>query len=101
MVLENRFIKFNEFLRLRADSHAQYEIRVFADIMLDTLKKWVPITYEAFMDYRVGGTEVSAKGKNIIQKLIKNENISLEESGLSKREWNELMEAFEIKDKLI
>jgi len=50
------------FLRLRADHHAQYEIRVYADIMLDTLKKWVPITHEAFMDYRVGGTEVSAKG---------------------------------------
>jgi thymidylate synthase (FAD) len=32
------------FLRLRADSHAQYEIRVYADIMLDTVKKWVPIT---------------------------------------------------------
>jgi thymidylate synthase (FAD) len=89
------------FLRLRADSHAQYEIRVYADIMLDTLKKWVPITYEAFMDYRVGGTEVSAKGKNIIQKLIKGENISPDDSGLSKREWNELMEAFELKDKLI
>ena len=59
------------FLRLRADSHAQYEIRVYADIMLDTVKKWVPITYDAFMDYRVGGTEVSAKGKLIIQKLIK------------------------------
>ena len=58
------------FLRLRADSHAQYEIRVYADIMLDTVKKWVPITYDAFMDYRVGGTEVSAKGKVIIQKLI-------------------------------
>ena len=41
------------FLRLRADSHAQYEIRVYADIMLNTLKKWVPTTYEAFMDYRV------------------------------------------------
>ena len=89
------------FLRLRADSHAQYEIRVYADIMLDTLKKWVPITYEAFMDYRVGGTEVSAKGKLIIQKLIKGEKISLEDSGLSKREWNELMEAFELKDKMI
>src|SRR6056300_1787757 len=89
------------FLRLRADTHAQYEIRVYADIMLDTLKKWVPITYEAFMDYRVGGTEVSAKGKNIIQKLIKGENISPDDSGLSKREWNELMEAFELKDKLI
>ena len=35
------------FLRLRADSHAQYEIRVYADIMLDTVKKWVPITYDA------------------------------------------------------
>ena len=89
------------FLRLRADHHAQYEIRVYADIMLETLKKWVPITYEAFMDYRVGGTEVSAKGKLIIQKLIKGENISMENSGLSKREWNELMEAFNIEEKII
>ena len=53
------------------------------------------------MDYRVGGTEVSGKGKLVIQKLIKGENISMEDSGLSKREWNELMEAFNLKDKLI
>jgi len=65
------------------------------------LKKWVPITYEAFMDYRVGGTEVSAKGKYIIQKLIKGENISIDDSGLSKREWNELMETFELRDKIL
>jgi len=89
------------FLRLRADDHAQYEIRAYADVMLDTVKKWVPITYEAFMDYRVGGTEVSAKGKLVIQKLIKGQNITIEESGLTKREWNELMEAFDLKDKLI
>ncbi len=89
------------FLRLRADHHAQYEIRAYAEVMLDTLKKWVPITYEAFMDYRVGGTEVSAKGKSIIQKLIKGEKVSMEETGLSKREWNELMIAFELKDKVI
>jgi len=89
------------FLRLRADRHAQYEIRAYADAMLDTVKKWVPITYEAFMDYRVGGTEVSAKGKIIIQKLIKGENVSIDDTGLSKREWNELMEAFDLKDKLI
>ena len=69
--------------------------------MLDTLKKWVPITYEAFMDYRVGGTEVSSKGKLVLQKLIKGEQVSMESSGLSKREWNELMEAFNLKDKLI
>ena len=89
------------FLRLRADSHAQYEIRAYADVMLNTLKKWVPTTYEAFMDYRVGGTEVSAKGKIVIQKMIKGENISIEQSGLSKREWNELMTTFNLKDKLI
>ena len=89
------------FLRLRADDHAQYEIRAYATTMLDTLKKWVPTTYEAFMDYRVGGTEVSAKGKSIIQKLIKGEKVSIEDSELSKREWNELMIAFDLKDKLI
>ena len=89
------------FLRLRVDLHAQYEIRAYADAMLDTLKKWVPITYEAFMDYRVGGTEVSAKGKLVLRKLIKNEKISMDQSGLSKREWNELMEAFEMKDKVV
>ncbi len=84
------------FLRLRADHHAQYEIRAYADAMLDTLKKWVPITYEAFMDYRVGGTELSAKGKVIIEKIINKDNVSLEESGLSKREWNELMDTFNL-----
>ncbi len=89
------------FLRLRADDHAQYEIRTYADKMLDTLKKWVPITYEAFMDYRVGGTEVSSKGKSIIKKLIKGEKVTIEDSGLSKREWNELMIAFDLKDKVI
>ena len=89
------------FLRLRADQHAQYEIRAYADIMLDTLKKWVPTTYEAFMDYRVGGTEVSAKGKIVLQKLIKGDDIDVEQSGLSKREWNELMITFNLKDKLI
>tara|TARA_B100000424_G_scaffold252297_1_gene228493 strand:+ start:53 stop:1000 length:948 start_codon:yes stop_codon:yes gene_type:complete len=89
------------FLRLRADHHAQYEIRAYADTMLDTLKRWVPITYDAFLDYRVGGTEVSSKGKEVIKKLINGENISIDETDLSKREWNELMEAFNIKNKLI
>jgi thymidylate synthase (FAD) len=69
--------------------------------MLDTVKKWVPITYDSFMDYRVGGTEVSAKGKVIIKKLIKGEDVNVDDSGLSKREWNELMVAFNLKDRLI
>ena len=101
MVLENDLLNLMNFLRLRADSHAQYEIRAYADAMLNTLKEWVPITYDAFLDYRVGGSEVSSKGKLIIQKLIKGEKVEMESSGLSKREWNELMEAFNLKDKLI
>ena len=89
------------FLRLRADSHAQFEIRAYADVMLDTLKKWVPITFEAFMDYRVGGTELSSKGKSVLKDLISGKKIDIENSGLSKREWNELMSAFDLKEKII
>jgi thymidylate synthase (FAD) len=80
------------FLFLRADDHAQYEIRVYAQAMLDTVKKWVPITYQAFMDYRVGAAEISSKGLKVIKFMISGKEISQEESGLSKREWNELME---------
>ena len=89
------------FLRLRVDYHAQYEIRAYAEAMLNTLKRWVPITYESFMDYRVGGTEISSKGKIVLQKLISGKEITLEQSGLSKREWNELMDAFDLKNRMI
>ena len=89
------------FLRLRADSHAQYEIRVYAEAMLDTVKKWVPITHSAFMDYRVGAVHVSAKGKKVIQKMAKGEKVTFESSNLSKREWNELMSSFEFKEKIV
>ena len=84
------------FLALRADDHAQYEIRVYADAMLDIVKKWVPLTYEAFEDYRIGGTELSAKEVNLMRKLLKGEKVSFEEEGLSKREWSELQRKFDI-----
>ena len=89
------------FLFLRADSHAQYEIRVYADAMLETVKKWVPITHSAFLDYRVGAAHVSSKGKKVIQKMARGEKITYEDSGLSKREWNELMSSFEFKEKIV
>ena len=85
------------FLSLRADSHAQYEIRAYADVMINTLKKWVPITFDAFMDYRVGGMELSSKAKKVIQKMLKGEQCNFENSDLSKREWSELMESFDFK----
>ena len=89
------------FLSLRADNHAQYEIRAYADVMIESLKKWVPVTFDAFMDYRVGGMELSAKGKSVIQKLIKGEKCDFDSSSLSKREWNELMESFGFKEKIL
>ena len=89
------------FLSLRADSHAQYEIRAYANVMIDTLKKWVPITYVGFMDYRVGATEVSSKGKDVIRKMLKGEKCNFENSKLSKREWNELMTSFGFDEKII
>ena len=84
------------FLALRADDHAQYEIRVYADVMLDLVKKWVPLTYEAFEDYRMGGTELSAKEIKLMRKLLKGKKVSFEEEGLSKREWSELQRKFDL-----
>jgi thymidylate synthase (FAD) len=84
------------FLALRADAHAQYEIRVYADIILDIVKKWVPVTYEAFEDYRVGGTQLSAKEILILKKIIKGETVDPEVEGISKREWGELQKKFDL-----
>ncbi|MDE1903063.1 MAG: FAD-dependent thymidylate synthase [Alphaproteobacteria bacterium] len=81
------------FLSLRADAHAQYEIRVYAEAMIETLEKWVPITAEAFRQYRLGGAHLSANGLAVVKKLLAGEKVTQESSGLSKREWTELMEA--------
>ncbi|NBX73309.1 MAG: FAD-dependent thymidylate synthase [Alphaproteobacteria bacterium] len=80
------------FLRLRADSHAQYEIRVYAEVMLETLKRWVPLTHKAFMEYRMGAAQLSRTGLQVVQRLLAGESVSQENSGLTKREWAELQE---------
>lgn len=82
------------FLMLRADSHAQYEIRAYADVMIDVLKKWCPLAYEAFMEYRVGASHLSATGKDAIKRMLLGEKVTQENSGLTKREWGELVETF-------
>ena len=89
------------FLFLRGDSHAQYEIRVYAEKMLETVKKWVPITHAAFLDYRVGAAHLSSKGLKIVKSMINGNKISYEDSGLSKREWNELMEVIDKKNLIV
>ncbi len=80
------------FLSLRADLHAQYEIRVYAEAMLETVKRWVPMTCQAFLDYRLGGVHLSAKGLEVVKRLLDGSQVDQEDSGLSKREWRELME---------
>jgi thymidylate synthase (FAD) len=89
------------FLFLRGDSHAQYEIRVYAEKMLETVKKWVPITHAAFLDYRVGAAHLSSKGLKIVKSMINGNKVSYEDSGLSKREWNELMEVIDKKNLIV
>ncbi|MBT7956078.1 MAG: FAD-dependent thymidylate synthase [Rhodospirillaceae bacterium] len=83
------------FLSLRADAHAQYEIRVYADAMLETVKRWVPIAHKAFMQYRVGGIGLSAAALDVVKKMLAGEKVSQEDSGMSKREWRELMATLE------
>jgi len=78
------------FLRLRADAHAQYEIRAYADVMCELLKSWCPIAYEAFEEYRLGAVNLSATGFSVIKRMIAGEKVTQETSGLTKREWGEL-----------
>ena len=84
------------FLSLRADPHAQYEIRVYADAMLDTLKRWVPLTHDAFMDYRMGGVHLSAKGAAAVKKMLAGEKVDRKDTGLSPREWRELQSSLDL-----
>ncbi len=79
------------FLRLRADAHAQYEIRVYAEKMCEITADWVPAAYGAFEDYRLGGANLSAKGIDAIKRMIKGEDMDAEKAGMSAGEWRELL----------
>tara|TARA_Y100001934_G_scaffold29662_1_gene32610 strand:+ start:575 stop:1519 length:945 start_codon:yes stop_codon:yes gene_type:complete len=79
------------FIFLRADSHAQYEIRVYADIIYKIMESWVPITAEAFKSYRSGSVELSAEALDVIKLMLSGNKVEQKDSGLSLREWNELL----------
>jgi thymidylate synthase (FAD) len=84
------------FLNLRADSHAQYEIRVYAQIMLNLVQKWVPHCFEAFVKHHKNGQNISQPALEVIKKMLKGEKIAQENSGLSMREWSELEQILKI-----
>lgn len=77
------------FLRLRADPHAQYEIRVYADAICKMVRDWVPAAYGAFEDYRLGGAVLSAKGLDCMRRMLAGEPVTQETSSMSKGEWRE------------
>ena len=80
------------FLSLRADAHAQYEIRAYADVILDKIvMSWVPATYQAFRDYAMDAASLSAGGLAVVKRMLSGEAVDQASSGLSKREWRELM----------
>ncbi len=80
------------FLSLRADPHAQYEIRAYAEVMLDTVKRWVPLCFEAFTRYRLGGVQLSAGGIEAVRRMLRGEAVTRADVGLGAREWRDLME---------
>ncbi len=78
------------FLSLRMDRHAQLEIRVYADAIAEFVKDWVPATWEAFEDYRLGGAFLSKQALQVVRDQLDGQDVSQPSSGLSKREWDEL-----------
>lgn len=78
------------FLKLRSHHHAQYEIRAYADKLLEVLELWVPQTNEAFRNYKVNGESLSANALAIIQQMLRGEKVDFATSGMSRREWNDM-----------
>ncbi len=85
------------FVMLRADPHAQYEIRVYADAILKIMEQWVPHSYESFMDYRMNSVSLSAQMKDVISRMIAGEKVTQETSKLTQREWDELIAKMNLK----
>jgi thymidylate synthase (FAD) len=65
------------------------------------VKKWVPVTYNAFLDHRVNATTISGKGMDVVKRMIKGEKVTQEDSGMSKREWTELMAELEDEKRIL
>jgi thymidylate synthase (FAD) len=58
------------FLTLRADPHAQYEIRVFAEVMAGMLKRVAPLSYEAWIDYAFAAAPMSRGELAVLRQLV-------------------------------
>lgn len=84
------------FLSLRGDEHAQYEIRAYADAIIKVLEKWVPLTYQAYQNYREGSVSLSANALAVVKELVRGQHVSHEDSGMSMREWREFRKILDL-----
>lgn len=87
------------FLRLRIDSHAQYEIRVYGEAMAEIVKQIVPHAWEAFEDYSLNSANFSKPELLAIKQMLagtKVEDIDIADIGLSKREYTEFQKKLEL-----
>ncbi len=70
------------FLSLRMDAHAQSEIRAYADVIgKEIVAKWVPITWEAFKDYRLNATSLSRLELQALKLIVSNRTVELLAAG--------------------
>lgn len=88
---------FLHYIKLRLHSHAQYEIRVFAEAMWNLVKPLIPITAEAFEDYWLNAETMSSKEMALLQTVLGIHGITKIECdpsryGITKKELNELNE---------
>ena len=83
------------FLRLRSDNHAQLEVRLYAQEILKIVERWVPQAYAAFLEHQIGGTRLSKSAVETLSRLLRGEKLSQLDSGLSRREWVDLMKIFD------
>src|SRR5690242_2057706 len=58
------------FLKLRVDTHAQWEIQEYGRVMAGMLKRVAPLSYEAFIDYDVCGARVSRMELEALRRLV-------------------------------
>ena len=91
------------FLALRVDQHAQHEIRVYAEAILEhVVRQWVPLTYEAFHDYQLNSHALSSGALGVVRSLVIGRRAEAEalrkESGIAPREWRELMDVLELNE---
>ena len=82
-----------KFLKLRLDSHAQYEIRVYAEAILNLIEPLFPLACEAFSDYWLNGESFSKQQMEILRDVLKDHQDILDKNDsmdISLREINEL-----------